>query len=246
MLTENCLPWFNSAWPSADSLDFEEMCTCSLFGIPAVFQFKYFISSCGTQIHKLRKLHAVVRTSTMCHTSVYHWCSPCWEFPLHAWLGGGVTPYPQGSTFLPLPNFFLPTLVPFFSLFFFRGTPRGGVPPPKIQIFLPQPHTHVTPATPPIFTLFFLKSPSTPASLTPGPPSPSLLVFIITISGQTILLNDRSDRSKPLRSIIDRKANLRSIICRSFKIVKWTGLLLWKQYIIITVRLEIWDNSHLL
>ena len=39
-------------------------------------------------------------------------------------------------------------------------------------------------------------------------------------SGQTILLNDRSDRSKPLRSIIDRKANLRSIICRSFIIVK--------------------------
>ena len=47
MLTENCLPWFNGAWPSADSLDFQEMCTCSLFGIPAVFQFKYFISSCG-------------------------------------------------------------------------------------------------------------------------------------------------------------------------------------------------------
>ena len=65
-------------------------------------------------------------------------------------------------------------------------------------------------------------------------------------SGQTILRNDRSDRSKPLRSIIDRKANLRSIICRSFIIVKWTGLLLWKQYIIITVRLGIWDNSHLL
>ena len=35
----------------------------------------------------------------------------------------------------------------------------------------------------------------------------------INTSGQTILLNDRSDRSKPLRSIIDRKANLRSIIC---------------------------------
>ena len=65
-------------------------------------------------------------------------------------------------------------------------------------------------------------------------------------SGQTILLNDQSDRSKALRSIIDRKANLRSIICRSFIIVKWTGLLLWKQYIIITVRLGIWDNSHLL
>ena len=68
----------------------------------------------------------------------------------------------------------------------------------------------------------------------------------ITNSGQTILLNDRSDRSKPLRSIIDRKANLRWIICRSFIIVKWTGLLLWKQYIIITVRLGIWDNFHLL
>ena len=65
-------------------------------------------------------------------------------------------------------------------------------------------------------------------------------------SGQTILLNDRSDRSKPLRSIIDRKVNLRSIICRLFIIVKWIGLLLWKQYIIITVRLGIWDNSHLL
>ena len=65
-------------------------------------------------------------------------------------------------------------------------------------------------------------------------------------SGQTILLNDRSDRSKPLRSIIDRKVNLRSIICRFFIIVKWIGLLLWKQYIIITVRLGIWDNSHLL
>ena len=65
-------------------------------------------------------------------------------------------------------------------------------------------------------------------------------------SGQTILLNDRSDRSKPLRSIIDRKANLRSIICRFFIIVKWIRLLLWKQYIIITVRLGIWDNSHLL
>ena len=63
-------------------------------------------------------------------------------------------------------------------------------------------------------------------------------------SGQTILLNDRSDRSKPLRSIIDRKANLRSIICRFFIIVKWMGLLLWKQYIIITVKLGIWDNSH--
>ena len=35
-------------------------------------------------------------------------------------------------------------------------------------------------------------------------------------SGQTILLNDRSDRSKRLQSIIDRKANLRSIICRFF------------------------------
>ena len=69
---------------------------------------------------------------------------------------------------------------------------------------------------------------------------------VVGTSGQTILLNDRSDRSKPLRSIIDRKANLRSIICRSFIIVKWTGLLLWKQYIIITVRLGIWDNSHLL
>ena len=65
-------------------------------------------------------------------------------------------------------------------------------------------------------------------------------------SGQTILLNDRSDRSKPLRSIIDRKVNLRSIIYRFFLIVKWIGLLLWKQYIIITVRLRIWDNSHLL
>ena len=65
-------------------------------------------------------------------------------------------------------------------------------------------------------------------------------------SGQTILLNDRSDRSKPLRSIIDRKANLRSIICTFFIIVKWMGLLLRKQYIIITVKLGIWDNSHLL
>ena len=69
---------------------------------------------------------------------------------------------------------------------------------------------------------------------------------VISSSGQTILLNDRSDRSKALRSIIDRKANLRSIICRSFIIVKWTGLLLWKQYIIITVRFGIWDSSHLL
>ena len=45
-------------------------------------------------------------------------------------------------------------------------------------------------------------------------------------SGQTILLNDRSDRSKPLRSIIDREANLRSIIRRFFMIIKWMGLLL--------------------
>ena len=66
------------------------------------------------------------------------------------------------------------------------------------------------------------------------------------ISGQTILLNDRSDRSKPLWSIIDQKANLRSIICRFFIIVKWIGLLLWKQYIIITVRLRIWDNSFII
>ena len=65
-------------------------------------------------------------------------------------------------------------------------------------------------------------------------------------SGQTILLNDRSDRSKPLRSIIDRKANLGSIICRFFIIVKWMGLLLWNQYIIITVRLGIWDNSFII
>ena len=70
--------------------------------------------------------------------------------------------------------------------------------------------------------------------------------YLAFISGQTILLNDRSDRSKLLRSIIDRKANLRSIICRSFIIVKLIGLLLWKQYIIITLRLGIWDNSHLL
>ena len=69
---------------------------------------------------------------------------------------------------------------------------------------------------------------------------------LMITSGQTILLNDRADRSKPLRSIIDRNAKLRSIICRSFIIVKWTGLLLWKQCIIITVRLGIWDNSHLL
>ena len=40
------------------------------------------------------------------------------------------------------------------------------------------------------------------------------LVYRLGVSGQTIMLNDRSDRSKPLRSIIDRKANLRSIICR--------------------------------
>ena len=73
-----------------------------------------------------------------------------------------------------------------------------------------------------------------------------LILICALASGQTILLNDRSDRSKPLRSIIDRKANLRSIICRFFIIVKWIGLLLWKQYIIITVRLAIWDNSHLL
>ena len=36
----------------------------------------------------------------------------------------------------------------------------------------------------------------------------------LSSSGQTILLNDRSDRSKPLWSMIDQKANLRSIICR--------------------------------
>ena len=61
-------------------------------------------------------------------------------------------------------------------------------------------------------------------------------------SDQTILLNDRSDRSKPLWLIIDRKVNLRLIICRFC--VKWIGLLLRKQYIIITVRSGIWDNSH--
>ena len=75
---------------------------------------------------------------------------------------------------------------------------------------------------------------------------PCCLDFNVLTSGQTILPNDRSDRSKPLWSIIDRKANLRSIICRFFIIVKWSGLLLWKQYIIITVRLGIWDNPHLL
>ena len=71
---------------------------------------------------------------------------------------------------------------------------------------------------------------------------------LVVGSGQTILLNDRSDRSKLLRSIINRKANLRSIICRFFIIVKWIGLLLWKQYIIITVRLGIpvWDNSFII
>ena len=72
------------------------------------------------------------------------------------------------------------------------------------------------------------------------------MITTLRISGQMILLNDRSDRSKLLRSIIDWKANLRSIICRFFIIVKWMGLLLWKQYIIITVRLGIRDNSHLL
>ena len=49
------------------------------------------------------------------------------------------------------------------------------------------------------------------------------MVSVVKTSGQTILLNDRSKR---LRSIIDRKANLRSIICRFFIIVKFIGLLL--------------------
>ena len=74
----------------------------------------------------------------------------------------------------------------------------------------------------------------------------SELLAILHTSGQTILLYDRSNRSKPFRSIIDRKANLRSIICRFFIIVKLTGSLLWKQYNFIIVRLGIWDNSHLL
>ena len=49
-----------------------------------------------------------------------------------SWLGrtGGLwTPYPQGSTLLPPPKFFLPTPAPFFF----------QIPLPKIQIFLPQP-----------------------------------------------------------------------------------------------------------
>ena len=59
--------------------------------------------------------------------------------------GGVWTPYPRGSTPLPLPKFFLPTPPPFFPYFFFR------VPPPKIQIFfapIPRPSD---PRPPPIF-----------------------------------------------------------------------------------------------
>ena len=89
----------------------------------------------------------------------------------------------------------------------------------------------------------FSAGPSSPVFVCTGGPT---RIYVATYSGQTILLNDRSDRSKLLRSIIDRKANLRSIICSSFIIEKWIGLLLWKQYIVITVRLGIWDNSHLL
>ena len=71
------------------------------------------------------------------------------------------TPYPQSSTPLPLPIFFLPTLYPLFSPILFSGTPAQN------SNFLPPP-----PPRPPDTRPFFVKAPLPPNPRAPAPPPP--------------------------------------------------------------------------